>query len=372
MPDYLSPGVYVGEGAQPLPIAGVSTGTAGFVGIAATGPLNKPEPVTGMTQFLQLFGNYLPDAYLAYSVKGFFENGGTRCFVVRVAGDKESIERGLAALAEIDEISILCLPDIMTLPSQDDMQTVQAALVAHCESLRYRFAVLDSIQGFGVTAIRHWKQDNFDSSYAALYYPWINVPDPLGTTRLLPPSGHIAGIFARSDSERGVHHAPANEEVRGADGLELAVTENQQNMLIAAGINCIRSFPGRGILVWGARTASSDPLWRYVNVRRLFIFLEQSIDRGTQYAVFEPNEKPLWNRLKTSVSNFLTTVWRSGALAGTKPQEAFFVRVGLGETMTQNDLDQGRVIILVGVALLWPAEFVIIRIGQRSAGSAER
>jgi phage tail sheath protein FI len=370
MPNYTSPGIYVGEITGARPIAGVGTSTASFVGIADKGPLNKPKLVTSMAQFLGFFGNFIPNAFLAYSVKGFFENGGKRCFVVRVIGDKKGVKAGLATLAAIDEINILCLPDSMNMGRKDDITSVQSALISQCESLKYRFAVLDSMQGFGVPEIRRWKQDNFDSSYAALYYPWIRVNDPRGTTCLIPPSGHIAGIFARSDMERGVHKAPANEEVRGAIELERAITKSQQDILNTEGINCIRSFTGRGILVWGARTTSSDPSWRYINQRRLLIFLEQSIDRGTKDVVFEANDKPLWNRLKASVSDFLTKVWRSGALVGTKPEEAFFVRVGLGETMTQDDLDHGRVVILVGVALLRPAEFVIFRIGLRSGGSS--
>ncbi|HEX6745755.1 MAG TPA: phage tail sheath subtilisin-like domain-containing protein [Longimicrobium sp.] len=278
--------------------------------------------------------------------------------------DSDDADRrtGLYALGNVSDISIVAVPG-RTDP------VVQQALIAHCERARYRFAVLDSRKGADLDGVQE-QRSLYDSKYAALYYPWIQIYDPLRNGPVFaPPSGHVAGIYARTDQEVGVHKAPANQVVRQVGDLEATVNTGMQDILNPRGINAIRAFPGRGIRVWGARTISSDALWRYVNVRRLFIYLEHSIDVSTQYAVFEPNDRPLWNRLKASLTSFLTTTWRSGALQGATAAEAFFVRVGLGETMTQDDIDNGRVIILIGVAPVKPAEFVIFRIGQKVGGS---
>ena len=211
----------------------------------------------------------------------------------------------------------------------------------------------------------------FFSKYAALYHPWIEVLDPLERAAqgapprklLLPPSGFVTGIYARSDIERGVHKAPANEIVRGLTKFEANINKARQDVLNPEGINALRFFEGRGNRVWGARTMSSDPEWKYVNVRRLFIFLEHSIDKATQWAVFEPNGDRLWNNIRRTIEDFLLVQWKNGALLGEKPEKAFFVRCDR-TTMTQNDLDNGRLIVLIGVAPVKPAEFVIFRIGQ--------
>ena len=208
-----------------------------------------------------------------------------------------------------------------------------------------------------------------DNKYAALYYPWVYVYDPLTKSKkLVPPCGHMAGIYARVDVERGVHKAPANEYIAGITSLQVQVNTGQQEILNPRGVNVIRSFPGRGNLVWGARTISKDPMWKYINVRRLFIFVEKSVKRSMQWAVFEPNNEKLWSRVKTSLTEFLTTVWKSGALMGTKPEEAFFVKVDRS-TMTQNDLDNGRLIVVIGIAPTKPAEFVIFRFVQWQSGT---
>jgi phage tail sheath protein FI len=207
----------------------------------------------------------------------------------------------------------------------------------------------------------------FDSSYAALYYPWVRVLDPLtGQPIFVPPSGFVAGIYARNDIERGVHKAPANKVVRLALGFERLLNKAQQEVLNPEGINCFRFFEGRGNRLWGARTISSDPEWKYVNVRRYFAYLEHSIDKGTQWAVFEPNGDPLWANVRRTIEDFLLNEWQGGALLGDKPEKAFFVRCDRS-TMTQNDLDNGRLICLIGVAPLKPTEFVIFRIGQWTA-----
>lgn len=286
---------------------------------------------------------------------------------------------GLVALEAEDDVSIIAIPDLMMsfgggngTTSPEDVELVQLAMIAHCEKLKDRFAVLDSVKGQKVQDIHAWRLDNLDSKYAALYYPWIKVSDPIkaenGNTRFIPPSGHIAGIYARSDIERGVHKAPANEVVRGVTELERKITSGEQDILNPDGINCIRAFPGRGLRVWGARTISSDSLWKYVNVRRLFLYLEESIDEGTQWVVFEPNDERLWARVRQTITQFLTRVWRDGMLMGTKAEEAFFVKCDRS-TMTQDDIDNGRLIVLIGVAPVKPAEFVIFRIAQWTGGS---
>jgi len=289
--------------------------------------------------------------------------------------DAEKKATGLEALAEIEDIAIVALPDGGT---YDDAATcAQAAdrLLGHCERERYRIGVVDAPAGSSMTEIRDFR-GRFDSKYGALYHPWIEILDPTERPSqgappkrlVLPPSGFVCGIYARSDIERGVHKAPANEVVRGLTRFEANINKPRQDVLNPEGINALRFFEGRGNRVWGARTMSSDPEWKYVNVRRLFIYLEHSIDKGTQWAVFEPNNSRLWANIRETVENFLLVQWRNGALLGDKPEDAFFVRCDR-TTMTQNDLDNGRLICLIGVAPVYPAEFVIFRIGQWTADS---
>lgn len=262
---------------------------------------------------------------------------------------------GLAAFEEIDDISIVNAPDEVTVANLTN------EVVDHCEKMGDRFAVIQAPE----RAERPSKlRPPVDSKNAAFYYPWIRVADPATNAEtLVPPGGHVAGIYARTDTERGVYKAPANEVVRGTLGLQKAVSKADQDVLNPKGVNCIRSFPGRGIRVWGARTSSSDAAHRYVNVRRLLLYIEESLDEGTQHVVFEPNDEALWARVRQSISGFLTTTWRDGALQGTTPEEAFFVKCDR-TTMTQDDIDNGRLKVLVGVAPVKPAEFVIIRIAQ--------
>lgn len=267
---------------------------------------------------------------------------------------------GIQSFIDNDVVSIIAVPGV-TDPN------VQLSLVAHCEGLASRFAVLDlpreSQKIDDVVAHR----SIFDSSYAALYHPWIEIFDPLAKKNTaIPPSGSVAGIFARSDNSRGVHKAPANEAIRACVGLDCMYNKGEQDILNPKGVNLIRFFPGQGIRVWGARTVSSNSSWKYVNVRRLFIYLEESIKANTNWVVFEPNDELLWVRVKRTIDVFLNTVWRSGALAGGSPAEAFFVNVGR-ETMTQDDINNGRLICVIGVAPVKPAEFVIFRITQRTS-----
>lgn len=271
--------------------------------------------------------------------------------------------KGLTALKGIDDISLIYAPNAYA------VNGLVSSLITHCELLKYRFAILDSKPE--VLDVAKWepRSDN-PTDYAAFYYPWIKVINPeTGMLQLMPPGGYVAGIYARSDTERGVHKAPANEIVRGASDLQFQITKGEQDGMNPRGVNVIRAFPGRGILVWGARTLSSNTLWKYINVRRLFIFIEASIERGTQWVVFEPNDDRLWARVRATITQFLTGVWRSGALMGTTPEEAFFVKCDRS-TMTQDDIDNGRLICIIGIAPVKPAEFVIFRIAQWQGGSA--
>mgnify|MGYP006285533623 CR=1 FL=1 len=288
--------------------------------------------------------------------EGLAADGGSALSLSDYEGQDQTGERtGLAAFKQQDDISIVCVPD------ENDIRGLTEAVVTHCENMGERFAVLQAPQNPGRVSNM---ETPVDSSYAAYYYPWIEVKDPLtNQDKLVPPGGHIAGMYARNDAETGVHGSPANMVVRGALDLQVDITKGEQDVLNPKGVNCIRSFQGRGIRLWGARTCSSDPEWKYVNVRRLFLFIEQSIDDGTQWAVFEPNDRDLWDRVRQSVSNFLTTAWRDGALMGTSPDEAFYVKCG-ESTMTQDDIDNGRLICEIGIAPVKPAEFVIFRIQQ--------
>lgn len=277
---------------------------------------------------------------------------------------------GLAALAEIEDIAIVAGPGSAALATSDDCQAVRDALISHCENLHYRFAILAGPRDADQALIREVRGQH-DSKYAALYYPWLVASAPGGARETIQysPEGAMAGIYARSDIERGVHKAPANETVRGILRFSRNVNKGEQDVLNPEGINCLRFFEGRGYRVWGARTISSDPEWTYINVRRLFIYLEHSIDRGTQWAVFEPNNEELWLKIRLTIEGFLYDVWRSGALLGARPEDAYFVRCDRS-TMSQSDLDNGRLICLIGVAPTKPAEFVIFRIGQWTADAS--
>ncbi len=553
MPEYLSPGVYVEEVDRgPKPIEGVATAVAAFIGftekadwqrevdgeIVTEDLLNKPRLITNWSQYVQCFGGFVLGAYLPHAVYGYFNNGGSRCYVVSVktigraeagllghdgkehlrvrskqagftrlrvrvsapelpaggdagaasggsrrkgaaaadpsstdasvpasSGDgvapfkivverqgvngawieKESIpdinlvevngrvqvayknnkapelvdlfvsdpdatlasilpadkqelplalkdkmllpatsaefkgdvaERtGMGTLEALDDVTMLCVPDLMTVPpgeklNLDMVKAVQTAMIAHCERMGDRVAILDSPPNATPQEIRDWRMNKagYDSSYATLYYPWVQVDDPMQNKPIfIPPCGHIGGVWARNDNTRGVHKAPANEVVLGATGLAYNMTKGEQDTLNPDGINCIRAFPGRGIRIWGARTLTSNPSWRYLNVRRLFNMIEKSIERGTQWVVFEPNDMMLWARVRRDVGAFLATVWSDGALFGAAPQQAFYVKCD-EELNPVESRDLGRLIIEIGIAPVKPAEFVIFRISQWAGG----
>jgi uncharacterized protein len=374
---YLSPGVYVEEvdrGTKPLEMVGTST--VGFIGESAVGPVNQPILCTNWSQYTKHFGDFKNSKYMAHAVYGFFNNGGGRCFIVNVGDDVDADAKkkaskyigkdngpgtrtGLKAFDDLDDINVIAAP------GQTD-PAIQDAVLSHCENARYRFAILDSpevIEKGGVDKLVKPR----DSKYGAYYFPWLEVYDPYKGNVFMPPSGYMAGVYARSDAERGVHKAPANEIVRGALGLKYGITKGEQDLLNPKGINCIRSFPNRGIRVWGARTVSSDASWRYVNVRRLFNMVEQSIEIGTQWAVFEPNDHRLWKRVSRDITAFLLRLWRQGALFGKTPEEAFYVKCD-EETNPPEVVDAGQLIVEVGMCPVKPAEFVVFRIGQMPAG----
>ncbi len=506
---YLSPGVYIEKVDQgPKPIQGVGTSVASFIGFAAGGPINEPTLVTSWTQYIDIFGGFLPGAYLPYSVKGYFDNGGDNCYILRLpssmdasehafelalskaaaelparkpggpsllvtarqggdaglaasvevrggegdsftlvarSGTREEIfpdislgrrgemtietinetsrliqvrllessakladripvmgtyrlampmttalekievnaktfegdvaeRKGINGLEVVEEITMLCAPDLMSAylaGALDDSGLVaaQSAMIAHCENMGDRVAILDAPPGLTPQQVARWRRDGagYDSKYAALYYPWIEVVDMEGKPFMLPPGGHMAGIYSRVDSEQGVHKAPANEIVHGALGLETQVTREEQDLLNPMGVNCIRQFPGRGIRVWGARLLSSDPAWRYISVRRLFNYVEESIREGTQWVVFEPNDHFLWARVTRDISAFLNAVWRNGALFGATPEQAFYVKCD-EELNPQEVRDQGQLIVEIGIAPVKPAEFMVFRISQWVGG----
>ncbi len=269
---------------------------------------------------------------------------------------------GLMAFKTVSDVSIMAVPGVSDV-------TVLSALVAHCEELGNRFAVLDMpLFHRDVTELQDFRE-NFDSSYAAVYHPWLQCYDPLlKRNAFLPPSGSVAGIYARTDITRGVHKAPANEVVKSCTGLSLNYNEAEQAKLNPKGVNLIRKIGGQGIRIWGARTCSNDGNWKYINVRRLFIFIEESIRANTNWAVFEPNDEMLWSRVEGTIRVFLTAQWRNGALAGGTAEEAFFINIGKS-TMTEDDILNGRLICVIGVAPVRPAEFVVFRITQKMEGA---
>jgi uncharacterized protein len=510
---YLTPGVYVEEVSSGMAtLSAGATAVAAFVGFTAKAPDDdpsdpeglKPRLVTNWSQFEGLYGGFVPGAMLAHSVYGYFNNGGSLAYIVRIphtepaeeagqlalpSGDRalgpalefttaepnapvsvavspeppaddadddteptfridvlekgesvetyegvtlsgaadalkgstrvkveskidvdqlaadlrtiptgvfaiepapptpvsvpgraftgsESARTGINGLTIADDVTMVMVPDLVTAATKEDgsidlglWKSVQLALINHCEGQANRMAILDAPPGMNPQQIKEWRSETamYDSAFAALYYPWIEVANPAATNGdteiMVPPSGHLAGIWSRTDDTRGVWKAPANEVVRGALNVELNITKAEQGLLNPIGINCIRPFGTQGIRVWGARTLASDTDWTYINVRRLFNMIETTIMNGTQFAVFEPNDQKLWEGLKRTVGAFLRGLWRDGALFGATAEQAFYVKCD-EETNPPDSIDQGRVIVEVGIAPVKPAEFVIFRISQ--------
>ncbi len=395
MPNYMTPGIYMEEisGGGTRPIAAVSTSTAAFLGVApAAGKhLNEPVAISNWSQFVREFvDEKSPSTDLARAVFGFFNNGGSRCYVLNigngkpVAGDERKRE-GISALETVDEAKIIAAPGYTDILSYE-------AIISHCEKMKNRFAILDSpVKVHNLDALKkvgsagtselsdegdETKEDALrprQTDYAAFYFPWITARDPLssGTIVKTPPSGHLAGVYARTDATRGVHKAPANEPIRGALDLCYRVTREEQGELNAAGVNCIRFFPDSGIRVWGARTLSAEAgEWRYISVRRLFNMIEESIERGSRWTVFESNDSRTWKSIERDIRAFLTLVWRDGALKGNTPEQAFFVKCD-EETNPPEVIDAGRLVTEIGIAPVKPAEFIIFRIFQWMGGGPE-
>ena len=396
MPAYHAPDVYVEEvPSGPRPIEAVGTSTPGFVGVApdARARPNEAVAINNWSQFLREFAEESASSTpLSNAVFGFFQNGGTRCYVVNVGRDNPITgtgqERsGLGVLEQIDEIAIVAAPGYTDAASYD-------ALLGHCERMEDRVAILDAPETVPtlnrLTEVATVEADGDESDeddaenssedglrprqseggYGAFYYPWITVRDPLSSEIVnVPPSGHIAGIWARSDASRGVHKAPANETIRGALNVSYQLTRGEQAELNPAGVNCIRLFQDEGIKVWGARTvADSSSEWRYLNVRRLFNMIKESIAESTRWIVFEPNDPTLWKSIRRDVSAFLTLQWREGALMGSTPEEAFFVKCD-EETNPPEVIDAGTVVTRIGIAPVKPAEFVVFRVSQYQGGT---
>ena len=404
MPNYQTPGVYVEEvesGSKPIEAG--ATNIVGFLGIAEKGPVNEATLVTNWTQYTKLFGGMHNGGWLGHAVYQFFQNGGSKCYINNLAepvktkqaeepkeGENKAKEEkkasldtseiknpdniskliigadkglgqksGLYLFDEIQDIAIIAAPGVTDPAAQD-------AILSHCEKHRFRFAVLDSPETLtgGIDSMPKPR----DSMMGAYYFPWISMYDTVQDKNVFaPPSGGICGIYGRVDGTRGVHKAPANEIFRGALGLKYNLTDAEQEMLNPKGINCIRDFPGRGIRVWGARTISSNPEWRYINVRRLFCMVEQALQNGTNWVVFEPNTKVLWKKITRNITAFLLNIWRSGALFGDSPEEAFYVRCD-DELNPPESIDAGYVVCEIGLAPAKPAEFVVFRVSQKAMG----
>jgi phage tail sheath protein FI len=396
---YHTPGVYVQEiPAGPRPIQAVGTSTAAFIGEAplADAMVNQARAVNNWSEFVARF---MPEeekdrksTVLSNAVYGFFENGGSRCFIVNT-GKGADVDDALAVAAIEDEIAIVAAPGL------SDPAT-HAALQTHCERLEDRVAILDTpeevddiglltqVETVPVPKDRGGRKSRAggaadegpkkggllpaqsDRGFTSVYFPWITVLDPIDDVLVnVPPSGHMAGIWARTDASRGVHKAPANETVNGALNLTYRLTRDEQGVLNDVGVNCLRLFARSGIRVWGARTRA-DPAneWRYLPVRRLFNMIEESIVEGTTWIVFEPNDRTLWKHIRRDIGAFLTRVWRDGALFGATPEEAFFVKCD-EETNPPDVIDAGQVVAVVGIAPVKPAEFVVFQVMQSAAGA---
>ena len=318
-----------------------------------------PAPAAGIIPFAQVGGTDTP---IVVALSGGSDGSVAKVGAdVYIGADNGPGKRtGLQAFIENNNVSIMAIPGVTD-------ANVQSTLIAFCENRTSCFAILDMPADLKKTNELAEFRDMYDSTYAAIYHPWLEMLD-MGSKRpaYFPPSGAMAGIYARTDTDRGVHKAPANEIVRGCTGLSCSYNDAEQDILNPIGINLVRAFTGRGIRVWGARTISSNGLWKYINVRRLFIYVEQSIKSNTNWVVFEPNSEALWSRVTRTIESFLATCWRDGALAGSTPEQAYFVECG-PTTMTQDDIDNGRLICNIGIAPVKPAEFVIFRITQKTA-----
>jgi len=366
---FTHPGVYVEEVPSGVhSITGVAMSTTAFVGPTSRGQINVPASIASFTGFAQQFGGLAPGLETGYAVQQFFLNGGTSAWVVPVAATATAAQlgAGIAALDAVDLFNLLVLPGV-TDPA------VLAAASDYCRKRR-AFLIVDAPAGAQTPTQMQQAVQGFSfqsKSYAAVYYPWIKIADPLnnGQLRITPPGGTIAGLIARTDATRGVWKAPAGVEavLKGVQGLGYNLGDGENGNLNPLGVNCLRTFPATGFVAWGARTLGDDPEWKYIPVRRLASFIEESLYRGTKWAVFEPNGEPLWAQLRLNVGAFLNNLWRQGAFQGSTPQDAYFVQCDRGTT-TQVDINNGMANLMVKIAPLKPAEFVILKLQVKTAG----
>jgi phage tail sheath protein FI len=374
------PGLYR-QDVFPAPAPGFQTGVPVFLGRTSTGTPYEPRRLTLWPQFAERFGAPHPGGYLAPAVRGFFENEGLVCYVVPLEGDAEApartaLRRGLDALRGLDDVDLVCAPDVLrtddpdTVPGVEDVVALQADVLDHCQGRIDRFALLDGYPG----QVR-LQRGGLSGDSGALYHPWVGTA-PAGTEasgaaggplRYVPPCGHVAGIVSRCDTAVGVHKPPANEVVEGVLDLRVDVDPRYVDELYARGVNFLQAFPGRGIRVWGARTLSTDPTWRHVNVRRVFLTLGRWLERFMAGLVDEPNDVRLWVRIMRDLTAHLEDLYRRGALMGRTPDEAFFVKCD-GETNPPEVVDAGMVVTHVGVAVAAPAEVVVVRIIHGASG----
>lgn len=375
---YKTPGVYLEE-IFPAPAPELITGVPAFLGVTevkdATGRdirVNEPKLLKLWSQFEQFFGHPPSGSYLAHAVRGFFENGGRLCYVVPLQNNQqEALKQGLAAIEPLDTVDLVCAPDIMQSPESDRVQ-MQRLVLEHCNQMGDRFAILDSLPQ-KATISEILEQRNKLQSYkdaannGALYFPWIKV---VSNGDWIPPCGHIAGIYAQSDRALGFPQTPANYPLEGVLALTVNLSHNDLNKLNPEeqpGINCLRVLKGRGIRIWGGRTLSQNPDWRYINVRRLFLTVHRWIERNLADVVFEPNDSRLWIRIERELTTYLQSLFQKGALKGNTPQEAFYIKCD-GEINPPEMRDAGTVVTEIGLAPTIPNEFIVVRLIHGTTG----
>lgn len=371
MHNYQTPGIYRQE-IIPAPIAPLLTGVPLFLGYASSGPINTPQRLTLWPQFVAQFGAAPSGSYLADAVHGFFENEGLFCYVLRLDDADtplHALNRALNAAAALEGIDLLCAPDLMRTVGEPSLATVaplQRMILDHCQRLGDRFAILDALPTIDLAVVENQRRA-LTGDDGALYYPWIWTPGATGVLHFVPPCGHIAGAYARSDQRIGVHKAPANEEVMGVLDLRANLNNQAVGLLYSHEINCLQALPGRGIRIWGARTLSAEPEWRAINVRRVFLTINRWLQRFMEGLVLEPNDIRLWVRILRELSAYLEGLFQIGALKGRAPGEAFYVKCD-SETNPPSVINAGQVVTQIGLALAAPAEFVVVRMIHGAGG----
>jgi phage tail sheath protein FI len=374
MTKYRSPGVFI----EPVVVdrgTRLETGVPAFVGFAA--PVNTPLALGRKEELAARFT--MPAAsFLADVVAAFFDNGGTRCYVVGADADPArdpaaALVDALGALDPLEDPDLVAVPDAMVLDDERAIQVVQRELLAHCARHADRFAILDALRGATSANVlaqrRALTLGQAEPVNGALYHPWLKLPPSAGPLRSVPPCGHVAGVYARTDARVGVFKAPANEPLVGVVDVDPLVEADAHAALNPEGVNVVRVFPGRGIRIWGARTLSRQDEWRYVNVRRLFLTVRRWLDRHMTFAAFEPNGPRLWIRIRRELTVYLTQLWLDGALVGRTPDEAFFVKCDV-ETNPPDRRDAGQVVTEIGLAPSAPSEFIVVRIIQSETTTA--